>query len=193
MSALKYHFRLQAGGAALTVLLLPVAVTLFTNSRAGPLQFAELFWPLGAPVLMAALFSREWEGGTAEVLFSRPVSRTALLAGRVTVAAGLLLTVCLVGWGTLAVLGQPVGLGAVLKVVMPGALALGAVGLLVGTASRSSPAGYLVPTAWWLIDWFSGGSYTGRFYLLGPEKEWLLVLAGLALAATAGLLSRRAR
>lgn len=193
MSALKYHLRLQLGGAALAVLLLPVAVTIFTNSRAGPVQFAELFWPLGAPVLMAALFSREWEGGTAEVLFFRPVSRTALLAGRAAVAVLLLLASCLVGWGTQAAFGQPVGLWAVLKAVMPGALALGAVGLLVGTAARSSPAGYLVPTAWWLIDWFSGGSYTGRFYLLGPEKEWLLALAAAALVATGGFLARRDR
>lgn len=193
MTALWYHLRLQLNAGTLAILVLPLAAGIITYGQPDPLPFAELFWPVGAPVLMAALISREWEGGTAEVLFARPASRAALLVGRTLVAAALMLTVCLVGWGTQAALGQPIALAAALKAVMPGALALGSVGLLTATAARNSAVGYLVPLAWWLIDWLTAGGYTGRFYLLTEQKEWLLGLAGAALLATWAVLTRRDR
>ncbi|HYF76378.1 MAG TPA: ABC transporter permease subunit [Symbiobacteriaceae bacterium] len=193
MTAFWYHLRLQLSTGTLAVLVLPLAAGVITYGQPDPLPFAELFWPVGAPVLMAALISREWEGGTAEVLFARPASRGALLAGRVLVAATLMLSVCLVGWGTQAALGEPVGLGAALKAVMPGALALGSVGLFTATITKNSAAGYLVPLAWWLIDWLTAGGYTGRFYLITDQKAYLYGLAGVALLATWAAMVRRDR
>jgi hypothetical protein len=193
MTALWYHLRLQANAATLAILALPLAAGVITYGQPDPLPFAELFWPVGAPVLMAALISREWEGGTAEALFARPVSRAGLLAGRALVSTALMLTVCFVGWGTEAALGQPVGLAAALKAVMPGALALGSFGLLTATVTKNSAAGYLVPLAWWLIDWLTAGGYTGRFYLMTDQKAYLYGLAGAALLVTWAVLTRRDR
>lgn len=196
MSALRYHLKLQATAGSLTVLALPVIVSVFANPQVGQRVFAQLFWPLAAPILMATLFSREWEGGTAEVLLARPVSRGSLLAGRTAVALGLLLSTCLVGWVTTIVMGQSVPLWELIRLTLPGALALGSAGLAVGTATRASAAGYLVPLTWWLFDWMTAGRYTGRFFLfsgLTEHKGYLLGLAATFLLLTYLLLNRKDR
>jgi len=88
MTALWYHLRLQVNAGTLAILALPLAAGIFTYGQPDPLPFAELFWPVGAPVLMAALISREWEGGTAEVLFARPASRGRCWRGGCWVPGG---------------------------------------------------------------------------------------------------------
>lgn len=71
---------------------------------------------------------------------------------------------------------------------MPPALAMGAVGLLTGTAVRNSAAGYLLPLAWWQFDWTTGG-----FCLMATNRSWLLGLAGAAWLLTWAALCRRDR
>lgn len=194
MSVLRYDFKLQLHGGALAAMAVPALVPLVLNVERVPLEFAELFWPITGPLLLAALFSREWESGTAEVLLARPVSRLGLLSLRLVTALSLLSCAFLLGWAAFGLRGVPVPLHEVLAVSLPGTVAMGALGLFTGTASRSSPAGYLAPLAWWLIDFVSKGTYTGKLYLFGgpaDEKWWLATLALGLVAATWLLLRRR--
>lgn len=196
MTTLRYDLKLQVNAAALVAMAIPAFVPLALNVERNPLLFAELFFPTAAPLLMAHLFSREWEGGTADVLLARPRGRGALLAGRLLSAVALLVVAYLLGWAVLLAKVHAAPLPDLLAVTLPGGLAMGALGLAVATAARSSPAGYLVPLCWWLLDWLTMGRLTWRFYLFdhaGPEKWWLVGLAAGLTALTLAILHRRDR
>jgi len=196
MTALRYNLRFQVNMATALVMAVPLLIPVIMSPQMPPLVYTELFFPAIAPVVMAGLISREWEAGTADVLLARPVARWWLLTGRVLTAVAILLGAYVAGWGVITTLGRDVNLGDMLAVVLPGALALGSVGLAVATISRSSPTGYLVPLSYWMFDWLTQGTYTGRFYLLkglGTDKWYLVGAAGAALLLTWLWLSRRER
>lgn len=194
MSTLRYNWRLQLSSAALLALAVPLLVPVALNRELAPLKLAEVLWPVSAPILMAPLFSREWELGAAEVLLSRSVSRASLLGGRLVAALALLLPAYALGWLLLLALGQPLPFTQAVVTVAPGALALGAVGLAAATATRNTAAGYLVPLAWWIAELLTGGRYTRQFFLFGgegPGKWYLVGLAAAALLAAYAALLRR--
>jgi hypothetical protein len=194
MTLLALECRIQTPATALIAMAMPAAVPLLLNLGQAPLKYAELLWPLAAPLLMAGLFSREWETGTAEVLLARPRPRAALLAGRLAVALAQLALAFLAGWAACLARGYAAPLADLLAAAGPGALALGTAGLAAATATRSSPVGYLAPTAWWLLDWLTQGHFTGRLYLLGGltgDKWWLLGLAATLLMIATLVMNRR--
>ncbi len=196
LQTLRYHLRLQADVAALGALLFPPLIALGMTVQGELLPMAELFFVLPAPLLVAAVMSREWEAGTADVLLARPAGRIGLLLNRLVAGLAYVVLAVLLGWAMLALRGASLSLAETLAVVLPGGLALGLVGLAVATAARSSPAGYLTPMAWWLLDWVTGGSLTGRLYLfdgLSAEKWWLVGLGALGLVVSAWLLTRQER
>lgn len=146
----------------------------------------ELFGVAAAPLLAAALFSREEEGLTAEVLLSRPIARGALVARRVVLAVAVLAASLLAPAAGYLARGVGLPLAQVLGTAGPGALALAALGLAVGTLTGVSAAGYLVPLAYWAFDWATRGSHTGMMTLFARalgRPEWVeskLALLGAA-------------
>jgi len=196
ISLLGYHLRLQLDFAALGALLFPALIATGLTASGDLLPVVELFFVLPAPLLLASVLSREWEGGTADLLLARPTHRVGLLLSRLLPGVGLFLAAVLLGWAVLVLRGATLSLGDLLLVTLPGGLALGLAGLAVATAVRSSPAGYLAPLAWWLLDWFTAGSLTGKLYLfdgLSVAKWWLVGLAGVGLLAGSWLLTRQER
>lgn len=191
---LRYHLLLQLDGAAIGALLFPALIATAVSASGELLPLAELLFVLPAPMLMASLLSREWEGGTADVLLARPVRRVELILSRLLAGFLITLLAILLGWGCLMLRGLSLPLGQALAITTPGSLALGLLGLAVATASQNSVAGYLVPMAWWLLDWFTGGRVTGKLYLfngLTPDKWWLVGFAALSLITTTELLVKR--
>ena len=76
-------------------------------------------------------------------------------------------------------------------------LLLGSLGLTVGHITRSQPAAYMIPAGIFILEYFTHGKYTGRFFLLSlmdgalrPEKT-ALFLAACALLAWNVFLSVR--
>lgn len=174
--------------SAALLCLLPVVVSFRFLDFQQVAAIGESIAPMLGILLLTPLAFCEGSVGRQEALACRPVSYWRGFALRLGLTVLFtLFAVC--GFITLASIGangfdvwrMGVGLAAT-------AFIYGSLGLTIGHFSRSQPASYLFPFAFFALEFYTHGQYTGRFYTLSlstgtlwMEKVILLGAATLVL------------
>lgn len=170
---------------ALILVLLPVIVSFRYLDTAQIGMIGECVAPVLGMLILTPLAFGEDHVGRREVLGCRPTSYWHGFTARLAFSLALEI-LCVASFVLLArsqslPFDEPeMGIG-----LLATALTFGCMGLTLGQAVRSQPISYLVPFACFLVEFFTRGRFTGRFFLLSMMEGKLcgekLVLLGIAI------------
>ncbi|MFH2102240.1 MAG: hypothetical protein ABIJ39_02630 [Chloroflexota bacterium] len=129
------------------------------------LRIAEQFSPLLGIAICSNILSMEWENRTADIWLTKSYPRSGVLLLRLSVAAALTVLSVLLLTGQLYLTYVHFDWAEMLLVAIPGAIFLGTMGMLTGTALKNSAAAYIIPLGYWVFEMTTKGKYTGSMYL----------------------------
>ncbi len=197
----RYHFKLLPWASVALCLLLLALLPMVISFRFLALRqvgtIGEVVIGLAGILLLPPLAFREDHEGRREALGCRPVAYWRGFAVRLALMS-VVVALCVGAYiGMAALHANPFDEGAVFVGLWVTATVLGGMGLAIGHGTRSQTAAFLLPTAYFALELFTKGRYTGRFFLLSlmegelrPEK-WVLGGMGVAVLLVNVALSGR--
>lgn len=197
-SNLRHNFAPHFVLSALMLLLAPLffgTANLDAKTAAIPL---EMFVSLTGIVLLTPVFLPEQSGEIRGVVEAKATDQTLVAAVRVCIALLAMLALAAAFVLYLKGNGCEVDVPAAIFGTFSGGLFLGALGLFACGLSDSPAVGYMVPTAYYMLNLFLGRESLGRLYLFSMtsgsmEGKYTLFAAGAGLTALTLLLKRAAR
>lgn len=156
--------------AFLISILLPLVMFLPDNPNAEyrvfwALIIVEQFTPLLGIAICSDILSTEWEKQTADIWLAKSYPRSRVVLSRFIVAVVLTILSVLLITSQFYLTYVRFDWIEMLLVAIPGAIFLGTMGMLAGTALKNSAAAYIIPLAYWAFEMSTKGKYTGEIYI----------------------------
>ena len=175
----------------------------------------EMMFPVIGIVLLGNIISQEFEKGTINVWFGKPINRSVILIGRILLISLFLATILLIPsiYQNIAYINH--SYWKMLLTTFTPALFLGVLGMIVGIIFENSAISFLIPTAYWIFEIATKGKYTRSFALFSrathidcltdkcvefvqtnlwiDEKITLLIISALLILFSIRILNKKGR